>query len=246
MALIEGNWFRRLGRLGMSEDLNQLRNAIDNLDNEILQALAKRMKLSDQVIAAKNGAAAFRPGREAALVRQLVINSKANGQDLSPAIILGVWRQIMAASLNRQNGDLAFAVHGMVMPAAAWHMGSALVATSFDQMGPLLDAVATGQCRYGLVPANHEIEALLAAMDKHPHLSIIARTPLYDMPSLHPAYIIADYLPDPSGDDISLYAVPAANGFALTMIDGHHGNDALVDAPANLPRDARLVGIYAR
>ena len=88
MALIEGYWFRRLGTLGMSEDLNQLRSAIDNLDNEILQALAKRMKLSDQVIAAKNGAVAFRPGREAALVRQLVINSKANGHDLSPSVIL--------------------------------------------------------------------------------------------------------------------------------------------------------------
>ena len=246
MALIEGYWFRRLGTLGMSEDLNQLRNAIDNLDNEILQALAKRMKLSDQVIAAKNGAVAFRPGREATLVRQLVINSKADGHDLSPSVILGVWRQIMAASLSRQNGDLAFAVHDMVMPAAAWHMGSALVATSFDQMTPLLDAVASGQCRYGLVPANHDVEALLGALDQHQHLSIIARTPLYDMPSLHPAYIIADYLPDPSGDDISLYAVPAVDGYTLTMIDGHHGNNAVVDAPANLPRDARLVGIYAR
>jgi chorismate mutase len=246
MALIEGYWFRRLGALGMSEDLNQLRNAIDNLDNEILQALAKRMKLSDQVIAAKNGAVAFRPGREAALVRKLVINSKANGHDLSPPVILGVWRQIMAASLNRQNGDLAFAVHDMVMPAAAWHMGSALVATSFNQMTPLLDAVASEQCRYGLVPANHDIKALLGALDQHQHLLIIARTPLYDMPSLQPAYIIADYLPDPSGDDISLYAVPALDGFALTMIDGHHSNNAADDAPANLPRDARLVGIYAR
>ena len=46
----------------MSEDLSQLRSAIDNLDNEILQALAKRMKLSDQVIAAKNGAAGLSPG----------------------------------------------------------------------------------------------------------------------------------------------------------------------------------------
>ena len=246
MALIEGYWFRRLGKLGMTKDLNQLRSAIDNLDNEILQALAKRMKLSDQVIAAKNGTAAFRPGREAALLRQLVINSKANGQDLSPAVILGVWRQIMAASLSRQNGDLAFAVHEMVVPSAAWHMGSALVSTSFNQMTLLLDAVVSGQCRYGLVPANHGIEALLTALDQRQHLSIIARTPLYDMPSLHPAYIIADYLPDPSGDDISLYAVPAADGFALTMIDGYHGNDAVFDAPANLPRDARLVGIYAR
>jgi chorismate mutase / prephenate dehydratase len=230
----------------MSEDLNQLRSAIDNLDDEILQALAKRMKLSDQVVAAKNGAAAFRPGREAALVRQLVINSKANGQDLSPSVILGVWRQIMAASLSRQNGNLAFAVHETVMPAAAWHMGGALVAKSFRQLTLLLDTVASGQCRYGLVPANHDIQALLTALDQHQHLSIIARTPLYDMPSLHPAYIVADYLPDPSGDDISLYAVPVADGFALTMIDGHYGNDALVDAPVNLPRDARLVGIYAR
>ena len=246
MALIEGYWFRRLGTLGMSEDLNQLRSAIDNLDNEILQALAKRMKLSDQVIAAKNGAVAFRPGREAALVRQLVNNSRATGHDLSPSVILGVWRQIMAASLSRQNGALTFAVHDMVMPAAAWHMGSALVAKSFDQMTRLLEAVASGQCRYGLVPANHDIKALLGALDQHQYLSIIARTPLYDIPSLHPAYIIADYLPDPSGDDISLYAVPAADGFALTMIDGHHGNDAVVDAPADLLRDARLVGIYAR
>ena len=246
MALIEGYCFRRLGTLGMSENLNQLRSAIDNLDNEILQALAKRMKLSDQVIAAKNGAAAFRPGREAALVRQLVINSQANGHNLSQSDILGVWRQIMAASLSRQNGDQAFAVHEMVMPAAAWHMGSALVATSFDKMTPLLDAVAAGQCRYGLVPANHDIEALLAALDQHQHLSIIARTPLYDIPSLHPAYIIADYLPDPSGDDISLYAVPAAGGFVLAMIDDHYGNDAVVGAAANLPPAARLVGIYAR
>ena len=152
----------------------------------------------------------------------------------------------MAASLSRQNDALAFAVHDMVMPAVAWHMGSALAATSFDQTTPLLDAVASGQYRYGLVPAKHDIAALLGALDQHQHLSIIARTPLYDMPSLHPAYIIADYLPDPSGDDISLYAVPAADGFALTMIDGHHGNDAVVDAPADLPRDARLVGIYAR
>ena len=96
------------------------------------------------------------------------------------------------------------------------------------------------------MPANHDIEALLTVLDQRQHLSIIARTPLYDMPSLHPAYIIANYLPDPSGDDISLYAVPTTDGFALTMIDGHYGNDAVVDAPANLPRDARLVGIYAR
>ena len=63
----------------MIEDLSQLRESIDVLDSEILHALAQRMKLSDRVIAAKNGVAAFRPGREAALVRQLVAKGKADG-----------------------------------------------------------------------------------------------------------------------------------------------------------------------
>ena len=112
----------------MIEDLSQLRESIDVLDDEILKALAQRMKLSDQVLAAKNGVAAFRPGREAALVRQLVAKGKADGLDIGPEVILCVWRQIMAASLSRQDGELVCGVHHDAMPAAAWHMGSALLA----------------------------------------------------------------------------------------------------------------------
>ena len=90
----------------MIEDLDQLRESIDVLDNKILKALAQRMKLSDRVITAKKGSAAFRPGREAALVRQLVAKVKANGLDIAPEVVLCVWRQIMAASLGRQDGEL--------------------------------------------------------------------------------------------------------------------------------------------
>ena len=231
----------------MIEDLSQLRESIDVLDNEILKALAQRMKLSDRVIAAKNGVAAFRPGREAALVRQLVAKVKADGLDIAPEVILCVWRQIMAASLGRQDSEMACGVHHDAMPAAAWHMGSAFLAFVDNDIARLIEALAAGQCRYTLVPARDDNNRdLLACLDQHHHLKIIARTPLFSMRAVHPAFIIADYLPDSSGDDISLYAVPAADGFALTMIDGYHGNDAVFDAPANLPRDARLVGIYAR
>ncbi len=227
----------------MSKGLNQLREAIDVLDDEILNALTKRMKLSEQVIAAKNGIAAFRPGREAALVRQLVVKSKADGHDLAPDVILGVWRQIMAASLSRQNGELACAVHNQVMPAAAWHMGSSLEATVDDKIAPLIGAVAAGQCRYALVPTDHRHHRdLLASLDLHHHLKIIARTPLYDMRSLRQAFIIADYLPDPSGDDISLYAVRKVHGFDLIGIEGHYE----LSPPSNVPSDARLIGAYAR
>jgi chorismate mutase len=226
----------------MNENLNQLRDAIDCLDEEILQALTKRMKLSDRVIAAKNGVAAFRPGREAALVRQLVAKSKANGQDLAPEVILGVWRQIMAASLSRQNGEVACAVHHQVMPAAAWHMGSALAAMVDEKIAPLINAVAANQCRYALVPADHHHSDLLVCLDQHHSLKIIARTPLYDMQAVHRAFIIADYLPDPSGDDISLYAVRTVRGFNLVGIAGHYE----LAPPSDLPDGARLIGAYAR
>ena len=91
----------------MIEDLSQLRESIDVLDNEILKALEQRMKLSDRVIAAKNGVAAFRPGREAALVRQLVAKGKADGLDIAPEAILCVWRPRLAAIICRHTQRIA-------------------------------------------------------------------------------------------------------------------------------------------
>ena len=149
----------------MIEDLSQLRESIDVLDNEILNALAQRMKLSDQVIAAKNGVAAFRPGREAALVRQLVAKGKADGLDIGPEVILCVWRQIMTASLSRQDGEVICGVHHDAMPAAVWHMGSALLAFVDNDIAGLIESLASGQCRYVLVPARDDNNRdLLAAL----------------------------------------------------------------------------------
>ena len=227
----------------MNEELSQLRESIDVLDNEILKALAERMKLSDQVIAAKNGSAAFRPGRESALVRQLVAKVKVDGLDVAPEVVLCVWRQIMAASLGRQDGELVCGVHQDAMPAAAWHMGSAFSAFVDNDIARLIEAVAVGQCRYALVPARDDNnQDLLACLDKHHDLKIIARTPLFSIQTVHPAFIIADYLPDSSGDDISLYAVWTQHGFDLVGVAGHHD----LVTPSSVPDGARLVGAYAR
>jgi len=227
----------------MIEDLRHLRKSIDFLDNEILKALAQRMKLSDRVIAAKNGVAAFRPGREAALVRQLVAKVKADGLDIAPEVILCVWRQIMTASLGRQDGELVYGVHHDAMPAAAWHMGGAFSAFVDNDIARLIEALAAGQCQYTLVPARDDNNRdLLACLDRHHQLKIIARTPLYSIRTVHPAFIIADYLPDSSGDDRSLYAVGTPHGFDLVDVAGHHE----VVKSSSVPDGARLIGAYAR
>jgi len=223
----------------MSDKLHELRDAIDQIDAEILHLIAHRMTLSDEVIAAKNGEAAFRPGREAALVRRLA----AMDSDMAPAVLLGIWRQIMAASLTRQNKDVTFAVHQAALPAAIWHMGSALTARHCDDFDAVLALLDTARCRYGLVPATTDDTALAQAICATPKIYIMARTPLFPIPTVTPAYILADYLPDESGDDISLFAVPRADDILqIVAVDGYF-DDHLPEAcgPA-----ARLLGIYAR
>ena len=223
----------------MSDKLHKLRDAIDQIDAEILQLITHRMTLSDEVIAAKNGEAAFRPGREAALVRRLA----AMDSDMAPAVLLGIWRQIMAASLTRQNKDLKFAVHQAALPAAIWHMGSALTARHCDDFSSVLALLDSESCRYGLVPAIKDDIALAQAICATSKIYIMARTPLFPIPTVTPAYILADYLPDESGDDISLFAVPQADDSVKIMaVDGYFDDHVpQVCGPA-----ARLLGIYAR
>ena len=47
----------------MTDKLSELRQTINQLDDEILALVRRRMLLAADVIAAKNGGAAYRPGR---------------------------------------------------------------------------------------------------------------------------------------------------------------------------------------
>ena len=229
----------RKGCMLISDKLHELRDAIDEIDTEILQLIANRMTLSDAVIAAKKGETAFRPGREAALVRRLA----AMDSDMEPAVMLGIWRQIMAASLTRQNKDLIFAVHQAALPAAIWHMGSALSARHCDNIDSVLALLNSAGCRYGLVPATKDDSALAQAICATPKIYIMARTPLFPIPTVTPAYILAAYLPDESGDDISLFAVlQADDSLKIAAIDGYFDDYV----PEDCGQTARLLGIYAR
>ncbi len=223
----------------MSDKLRTLRSAIDKLDTDILQLISDRLTLSDEVIAAKNGEAAFRPGREAALIRRLAEIS----DDITPGVLLGIWRQIMAASLTRQNQGLTFAVHKDAIPAAIWHMGSTLQAQYHDGYDAVVASLDARDCRYGVVPAGHNDQALAAAMATCPYLKILARTPLFPIETVAPAYILADYLPDESGDDISLFAVPDfQSNINIMCLDGYISEVV----PQACGDGARLLGMYAR
>lgn len=230
-----------LGMMFMTDNLDDLRNEIDAVDDRILELIAARMDLSDRVTAAKAGKAAFRPGREAALMRRLA----SQRPDISGVILLGIWRQILAASLSRQDADLHFIVHADVAPTATWHMGSALQARYADTISEITTLFASqadqGDTPYALVPADNTPE-LAAWLYEEQTAFVIARTPLFDMDAVPPAYIIGPAMPDASGDDISLIGVlnPDA-GYMIKSEAGYYPDGMAAQAD-----DARILGIYAR
>ena len=103
----------------MTDHLNDLRETINRLDDDILALVRRRMTLAGDIIAAKGGNAAYRPGREAAVIERLA----ASAPDLPRQLVANLWRQLMTASTALQDAALEVAVHHQAMAVAGWHFG---------------------------------------------------------------------------------------------------------------------------
>ncbi len=78
----------------MSGDLDRLRTEIDALDAELLELLQRRARLAQRIGAAKAGAPAYRPEREAEVLRRVA----ARGGDPLPAEALTrIYREVISA-----------------------------------------------------------------------------------------------------------------------------------------------------
>lgn len=83
--------------------LDDVRRAIDGVDDAMLALLQKRIALVDGVIAAKAGeprsvATPLRPGREMQILRRLVSARK----DLAPELLVRLWRGIVTEATLKQ------------------------------------------------------------------------------------------------------------------------------------------------
>ena len=109
----------------MTGKLQDVRAAIDQIDDELLDLICRRMALSAEVAKVKSGAVTYRPGREAEVFKRLA----ARVPDLPAGITRNIWRQIMTASSAAQDRSIAVAALANAMPAAAWHFGGQLSVT---------------------------------------------------------------------------------------------------------------------
>ena len=199
------------------DTLEELRRAIDGIDDAIHDLLMRRTDVAERIGAVKgDGAGPFlRPAREAELLRRLV---KRHSGAFPTRDLVRVWREIMS-SLVRLQGPFSMAVFDPdgagCLNLARDQYGSHTPVTLCESPREAVRGVVSGGVTVGVLPFPTEDDAepwwplLLAAEEGGPQ--IIARIPFAPDPGAagdHPkALAIAMMMPEPTNDDRSIVVV---------------------------------------
>jgi len=209
------------------DDLADLRAEIDRIDAEMHALLIQRGAIIDRLIAVKKTSAsgsAFRPGREAGMMRRVAERHRG----LLPLdTVEGIWRVIIATFTWVQ---APFSVHADISggdaamrDSARFHFGFTVPYRSHPTCLAVIEAVAASRGDLGIFrldPAG-EAPASLAApwweeLVGEGRPKVIARLPFIERPA-HPAgtpvFVVSNPLDDPAAAqrDWVLYAARVAS-----------------------------------
>src|SRR4051812_28375000 len=193
-----------------------LRAEIDRIDEAMHRLLMERGEIIDRLIATKKtseSGSAFRPGREAAMMRALA----ARHQGLLPLDTAeSIWRVIIATFTYVQ---APFAVHADVSggdapmrDTARFHFGFSVPYRPHESAAAVIAAVAAARGDLGIFRLDQGVSAgagwRALVGDKRP--KVIARLPFIERPG-HPAgtpvFVISKPLADAAVRDVVLYSV---------------------------------------
>jgi chorismate mutase-like protein len=245
---------------GWRPDLAELRARLDSLDDKIHDLLMERARVVEGV--ARSGkSAAFRPGREASILRRLL--SRHSGK-LPPQTLGRMWREMLAGTTAMQT-SIAVAVFdpeptGAIAAIAREHFGCLTPLLEQRSTEAALTALRSGCASVAVLPFPNGRDAWWGLLTSaEPRLHIVARLPFWADRPAHVAnadsLVIATAAPDSSGFDRSFIALPrAADRGALSDagLTPHamHGAVAEVEGMVaegdpRLPAGAIVLGGYA-
>ena len=218
----------------MTDKLSELRQTINQLDDDILSLVRRRMVLAADVIKAKNGDSAYRPGREAEVIARLI----AAAPDLPAQLVMNVWRQLMTASTALQTSEMTIAVHHQAMAVAGWHFGGFFTSIGCADVEATRRAMREG-ADLALLPRGCESELADWLLEEQA-LHVIARTPPHEGGGMTPVWMIGRYPADPVAAECTLVARKSGDEAVLEILPGRH--DPQESEP---PACHRVIGVIA-
>ena len=205
--------------------LPALRAELDRIDTALHDLLTQRARVVEYV--ARSGKpAAFRPGREASIIRRLV--GRHHGA-LPAAALVRIWRELLAGTTSMQGG-FSLAVCDSDRGAAFTqlareHFGALTPLRTYTSPGQALADVSQGVASVAVLPYPSDLENWWVALLHHePRLHIIARLPFWkprpDGSPATQALVVASTPPDSSGDDRSFLGLECDIDVSRTRLSG--------------------------
>lgn len=205
--------------------LADLRREIDRLDEAMHDLLMERGRIIDRLIAVKKTAetgSAFRPAREAEVIRRLVQRHEGR---LPPEVVANVWRQIISTFTHVQ---APHAVHvamgeevGAARDLARAHFGFGVPLVKHSTVASVIEAVGRERGDLGLVVLGAAREAWWEPLGRGDAPVIMATTPVIARatdPRPPQGAIIAHPSVDTAGLDTRVVAI-AAKGAPPAPVD---------------------------
>jgi chorismate mutase / prephenate dehydratase len=144
--------------------LDDLRNSLDSIDNQLLKLLNDRMELVHQVgiLKAKNGTSIYRPEREHAIIKRL--NSLSKGR-LSSSAIKSLFLEIFAISRNLelpQNIAYLGPEGTFTHQAAQNRFGTMSSYLPIGSIKGVFEEVSSKKAKYGVIPIENSSNGIVS------------------------------------------------------------------------------------
>jgi chorismate mutase len=196
--------------------LSDLREEIDRIDAAMHRLLMERGEIIDRLIAAKNTqevGSAFRPAREADMMRRLVQRHRGI---LPLDTVESIWRVIISTFTHVQ---APFSVHAdlsagdaLMRDSARFHFGFTVPFVAHTGASGVVAAVSESKGDLGLVPAfaAPNAGAWWTALEFESAPKIIARLPFVeraDHPAALPVFVVSRAAPDAMATETEVWSL---------------------------------------
>ena len=157
----------------MADDVEELRREIDAVDDELLKLINQRARLAGRIGALKAGAPAYRPEREAEILRRV---AEKNPGPLAPERVTGVFREVISACRGLEEAirvsylgpEGTFSEQAMRQ-----HFGRAVEALAVPSVDEAFRRCETRAVQFTVVPVENSTEGVVGRT-----LDLLLSTPL--------------------------------------------------------------------